>query len=608
MPTEPFFIAQGTSEIFFLPQMANRHGLIAGATGTGKTITLRTLAENFSAIGVPVFMADVKGDLAGLAKPGANSPKVKERAAQMGLEITPNGFPVVFWDVFGKSGHPVRATISDMGPLLLSRLLNLNDTQEGVLNVVFHVADEEGLLLLDLKDLQAMLQHVAQNAADYTVKFGNVTAATVGTIQRSLLTLQQQGADKFFGEPALDLADIMQCAEDGRGVVNILAADSLMTSPRTYAAFMLWLISELFERLPEVGDVDKPKLVFFFDEAHLLFSDLPQAMQEKVEQVVRLIRSKGVGVFFVSQNPLDIPDKVLGQLGNRFQHALRAFTPRDQKAVKAAAETFRANPKLDVEAVIGQLGVGEALVSLLDAKGTPAIVERAFIAPPVSDLSPLSADDRTALIEGSTLFEKYEHTIDRESAFEMLQARPAAPSPKVSATAATAAPFDAVAAARARAAARQAAAAAAAVDSLQETHGSQSLPLPLPKPAAQTPNIESSGTNDTGDSEHRRKEELHDTRISKAEQDAQQKEEKHQAQLRQIEEESAARVAKLRAESAEREAKARAADALAEKRSTTPQKPGLLDRMMKSVATNAAGQATRSLMRGLLGSIFGGRK
>jgi len=383
MPTDPFFIAQGTSEIYFLPQMANRHGLIAGATGTGKTITLRVLAENFSSIGVPVFMADVKGDLGGLAKPGADSPKVKERAAQMQLDISPNGFPVEFWDLFGKSGHPVRATITDMGPLLLARLLALNDTQEGVLNVVFHIADTEGLLLLDLKDLQAMLQHVAQNAAEYTTKFGNVTAATVGTIQRALLTLQQQGADKFFGEPALDLSDIIRTAEDGRGVVNILVADALMTSPRTYAAFMLWLLSELFERLPEVGDVDKPKLVFFFDEAHLLFSDLPQAMQEKVEQVVRLIRSKGVGVFFASQNPLDIPDKVLGQLGNRFQHALRAFTPRDQQAVKSAAQTFRTNPNLDVEKAIGELAVGEALVSLLDAQGTPGLVQRAFIAPPV---------------------------------------------------------------------------------------------------------------------------------------------------------------------------------------------------------------------------------
>ena len=562
MPTDPFFIAQGTSDINFLPQMANRHGLIAGATGTGKTITLRVLAENFSAIGVPVFMADVKGDLGGLAKPGANSPKVKERAAQLGLEITPNGFPVVFWDVFGKSGHPVRATISEMGPLLLSRLLNLNDTQEGVLNVVFHIADTEGLLLLDMKDLQAMLQHVAQNAAEYTTKFGNVTAATVGTIQRALLTLQQQGGDKFFGEPALNLDDIMQCAEDGRGVVNILAANELMTSPRTYAAFMLWLISELFERLPEVGDVDKPKLVFFFDEAHLLFSDLPQAMQEKVEQVVRLIRSKGVGVFFVSQNPLDIPDKVLGQLGNRFQHALRAFTPRDQKAVKAAAETFRANPKLDVEKVIGELGLGEALVSMLEAKGTPAIVERAFIAPPVSDLAPLSADDRAALIEGSTLFGKYEQTVDRESAYELLKGEPAAPAPApkaATAPASGAAPFDAVAAARARAAARQATATPAA------DAEAPPVPAPAPRPVS-NPKAEMAAA------------------------------------------EAEARLAKLRAETAEREAKARAADALAEKRAESAKKPGLLDRMMKSVVTNATGQATRSLMRGLLGSIFGGRR
>ena len=557
MPTEPFFVAQGSCELFFLPQMANRHGLIAGATGTGKTITLRVLAENFSAIGVPVFLADVKGDLAGLAKPGANSPKVKERAAQLGLEISPNGFPVVFWDVFGKSGHPVRATISDMGPLLLARLLGLNETQEGVLNVVFHVADEEGLLLLDMKDLQAMLQHVAQNAAEYTTKFGNVAAATIGTIQRALLTLQQQGGDKFFGEPALNLDDIMQCAEDGRGIVNILAADSLMTSPRTYAAFMLWLISELFERLPEVGDVDKPKLVFFFDEAHLLFSDLPQAMQEKVEQVVRLIRSKGVGVYFVSQNPLDIPDKVLGQLGNRFQHALRAFTPRDQKAVKSAAETFRANPKLDVEAVIGQLGVGEALISLLDAKGTPTIVERAFIAPPVSDLAPFSQEDRAALIEGSTLFGKYEQTMDRESAFELLKGAPAATAPKTSPSSGTAgAPFDAVAAARARAAARQ---------NATNPDAPAAAPTPARAPA-------------------------HDTRAEMAAAEAE------------------ARLAKLRAETAEREAKARAADALAEKRSAAPQKSGMLDKIMGSVVRNATGQATRSLMRGLLGSIFGGRR
>jgi uncharacterized protein len=463
MPTEPFFIAQGTAECNFLPQMANRHGLVAGATGTGKTITLRVLAENFSAIGVPVFLADVKGDLGGLAKPGATHPKVLERAHQLGLEITPNGFPVTFWDVFGKTGHPVRATITDMGPLLLARLLDLNETQEGVLNVVFHIADEEGLLLLDLKDLQAMLQHVAANAAEYTTKFGNVATATVGTIQRSLLAIQREGGD-FFGEPSLDLNDLLRIAEDGRGVINILDGSQLMTAPRTYAAFMLWLLSELFERLPEMGDVDKPKLVFFFDEAHLLFGDLPAAMQEKVEQVVRLIRSKGVGIYFVSQNPLDIPDKVLGQLGNRFQHALRAFTPRDQKAVKAAAETFRANPKLDVEKAISELGVGEALVSLLDKKGIPSMVERAFIAPPVSDLSPLTDEERTILVEGSELFGTYEETIDRESAFEILSGQaPKIEQPKPAATAPAAGqPYDAIAAARARTAARQSPAAPAA--------------------------------------------------------------------------------------------------------------------------------------------------
>jgi hypothetical protein len=560
MSAEPFFIAQGTAELNFLPKMANRHGLIAGATGTGKTVTLRVLAENFSAIGVPVFMADVKGDLGGIAKPGANSPKVKERAAQLGLEITPNGFPVTFWDVFGKGGHPIRATISEMGPLLLSRLLSLNETQEGVLNVVFHIADEEGLLLIDMKDLQEMLQYVAQNAAEYTTKYGNVAAATVGTIQRALLTLQQQGGDRFFGEPALDLNDFMRCAEDGRGVVNILVANDLMTAPRTYAAFMLWMLSELFETLPEVGDVDKPKLVFFFDEAHLLFTDLPQAMQEKIEQVVRLIRSKGVGVYFISQNPLDIPDKVLGQLGNRFQHALRAFTPRDQKAVKAAAETFRANPKLDVEEAISELAVGEALVSLLDAKGTPGIVERAFVAPPVSQLEPLAEDERKILVDGSDLFGKYEQTIDRESAYEVLQGKPAAPAPKTPATSTTAgaAPFDAVAAARARAAARQGAPAPATSPELSTALGN-------PTPAT--------------------------ARSAREEMQAA---------------EAEARVAKLRAEVAEREAKARAAEALAQKREA--QKPGMFGKLTETIVRNATGQATRSIMRGILGGIFGGRR
>ena len=555
MPTEPFFIAQGTTECLFLPQMANRHGLVAGATGTGKTITLRVLAENFSAIGVPVFLADVKGDLGGLAKPGATHPKVRERAAQLGLEITPNGFPVTFWDVFGKTGHPVRATISDMGPLLLSRLLNLNETQEGVLNVVLHIADEEALLLLDLKDLQAMLQHVAANAAEYTTKFGNVAAATVGTIQRALLTLEREGGGDFFGEPALDLSHFLQTAEDGRGMINILDGSQLMTAPRTYAAFMLWLLSELFERLPELGDVDKPKLVFFFDEAHLLFGDLPAAMQEKVEQVVRLIRSKGVGIYFVSQNPLDIPDKVLGQLGNRFQHALRAFTPRDQKAVRAAAETFRANPKLDVEKAIGELGVGEALVSLLDKKGTPNMVERALIAPPVSDLAPLTDEERGILIEGSTLFGTYEQRLDRESAFEILSGQPAAPiAPKPSSTApAPGQPYDAIAAARARTAARG-------------PQPENTFAAAMNAPASPTRSF---------------KEEM-----AAAEADA--------------------RLAKLRAEVAEREAKARAAQALADKR--TADKPSMVGRMMESAAKGAVNQAARSFMRGVLGSFFGGRR
>ena len=576
MPTEPFFVAQGTSEIFFLPQMANRHGLIAGATGTGKTVTLRTLAENFSAIGVPVFLADVKGDLSGIAKPGANSPKVKERAAQMGLEITPNGFPVVFWDVFGKSGHPVRATISEMGPLLLARLLGLNDTQEGVLNVVFHVADEEGLLLLDMKDLQAMLQHVAQNAAEYTTKYGNVAAATIGTIQRALLTLQQQGGDKFFGEPALNLDDIMKSAEDGRGIVNILVADALMTSPRTYAAFMLWLISELFERLPEVGDVDKPKLVFFFDEAHLLFSDLPQAMQEKIEQVVRLIRSKGVGIYFISQNPLDIPDKVLGQLGNRIQHALRAFTPRDQQAVKSAAETFRTNPKLNVEAVIGQLGVGEALVSLLDAKGTPAIVERAFIAPPVSDLTPLTADDRKVLIEGSALFDKYEQTVDRESAYEILQGKPAAPVKKVAVTSG-AVPFDAVAAARARAAARQ-----------SQLAAPNSSPSPIESPGNTAPNTNVEQTEmDDAEAQDR----IH--RMILEREQVRQTDEHHNIQYEKTD------LGRRRIELAEaREGRIRTGEG----------KPSFGEKLVHASMLSAVRSATTQVIRGLLGSIFGGRR
>jgi DNA helicase HerA-like ATPase len=423
---EPFLLAQGTRPLHFIPKMANRHGLIAGATGTGKTVTLRVLAEQFSTLGVPVFMADVKGDLSGLAKAGGGNPKIDERAKAMALDgFSYAGFPVTFWDVFGGSGHPVRATISEMGPLLLSRLLNLNDTQEGVLHLVFKIADDNGLLLLDLKDLRAILQFVGENSTQFTTQYGNVSAASIGAIQRNILTLDQQGGEKFFGEPAMNLDDFMQTGADGRGVINILAADQLMNNPRAYAALLLWLLSELFERLPEVGDLEKPKFVFFFDEAHLLFNDIPQALQEKIEQVVRLIRSKGVGVYFISQNPLDIPDKVLGQLGNRVQHALRAFTPRDQKAVKSAAETFRQNPKLDVETAISELAVGEALVSLLDETGTPGVVERAFICPPRSQLPPLAISERQQIIQSSPVYGAYEKVIDRQSAAEMLAARAA---------------------------------------------------------------------------------------------------------------------------------------------------------------------------------------
>jgi len=421
---EPIFVAQSDHPIFLLPKMANRHGLVAGATGTGKTVTLQTLAEGFSARGVPVFMADVKGDLAGLSQAGGENPKVTQRAKELGLtDFRGEGFPVVFWDVFGQEGHPVRATISEMGPLLLGRLLNLNDTQEGVLNIVFKIADEGGLLLLDLKDLRAMLQYVADNADRFKTQYGNVSSASAGTIQRNLLALESQGGDKFFGEPALDLDDLIQ-TQNGRGVINILAADKLMQqSPKVYATFLLWLLSELFERLPEVGDCEKPKLVFFFDEAHLLFADIEKALEEKIEQVVRLIRSKGVGIYFVSQNPLDIPDIVLGQLGNRVQHALRAFTPRDQKAVLAAAQTFRQNPKLKVEAVLTELGVGEALVSMLEEDGKPAIVERAKIVPPRSRLGPVSREERQATRSASVISGHYEKTVDRESAYEKLQAR-----------------------------------------------------------------------------------------------------------------------------------------------------------------------------------------
>jgi DNA helicase HerA-like ATPase len=423
----PILLAKDAEDIYLLPRMANRHGMIAGATGTGKSVTLRVLAENFSRQGVPVFMADVKGDLAGLAQAGGDNPKVSERVAQFGPDSLPNhqfrAYPVVFWDVFGELGHPLRATISEMGPLLLSRVLNLNETQAGVLNLVFKVADDNKLLLLDLKDLRAMLQYVADQAKELTTAYGNVSAASVGAIQRRLLEIEQQGGDKFFGEPALDLHDMMQTSGDGRGVINILAADKLLAAPQLYATFLLWLLSEFYEMLPEVGDLDKPKLVFFFDEAHLLFDDAPAALLQKIEQVVRLVRSKGVGVFFVSQNPLDIPDMVLGQLGNRVQHALRAFTPRDQKAVKAAATTFRVNPALNTETAILELGVGEALVSVLDEKGTPTMVRRAFIAPPESKLGPLTPQQRTAVIQNCAFYGHYENAIDRESAYEMLKKR-----------------------------------------------------------------------------------------------------------------------------------------------------------------------------------------
>lgn len=406
--------------------MANRHGLIAGATGTGKTITLQGLAENFSALGVPVFMADIKGDLSGLAKAGSATPKVAERIKALGLtDHAFVGYPVTFWDIFGKSGHPIRATISEMGPLLLARVLNLNDTQEGVLSMLFKIADDHGLLLLDLEDLREMLKFLGENASQFTIEYGNISTASIGAIQRALLQLEQQGGAQFFGEPALNLDDFLQTGPDGKGVINILAADQLMQSPRTYATALLWMLSELFERLPEVGDLEKPKLVFFFDEAHLLFTDLAKEIEDKIEQVVRLIRSKGVGVFFITQNPIDIPERILGQLGNRVQHALRAFSPRDQKAVQSAAETFRQNPKLNVAETITQLSVGEALVSLLDENGTPAIVERAFVFPPHSQIGPITASERDAIIKQSLIYGTYETAVDRESAAEKLQARAA---------------------------------------------------------------------------------------------------------------------------------------------------------------------------------------
>jgi DNA helicase HerA-like ATPase len=426
MPEIPgIVVANGAAPLQLLPRYANRHGLIAGATGTGKTVTLQVLAEGFSARGVPVFMADVKGDLSGMGQAGQATPKLQERLKQLGIaNLKFRGYPAIYWDLFGEQGHPVRATVSDLGPVLLSRLFDLNEVQAGVLALVFKVADDRGLLLLDLKDLRAMLAHVADSAKELTTTYGNVSATTIGAIQRGLLQLEQQGGDKFFGEPALELADLMMVGPDGAGAINILAADKLMQNPRLYSTFLLWLLSDLFENLPEVGDLDKPKLVFFFDEAHLLFNDAPKALQEKIEQVVRLIRSKGVGVFFITQNPLDIPDIVLGQLGNRVQHALRAFTPRDQKAVRAAAETFRANPKLDTANTIMELGVGEALISFLEGGGTPAMVERAFVLPPTSRIGPATASERQATIAASPVQGHYEQTVDREPAYERLSDRP----------------------------------------------------------------------------------------------------------------------------------------------------------------------------------------
>ncbi len=425
--SDPLYLAKSEEGYpALLPQMTNRHGLITGATGTGKTVTLQSMAERLSYAGVPVFMADVKGDLSGMGAAGTPSEKLLKRIAELGLEgFTPYANSVAFWDVFGQGGIPVRATISDMGPLLLARLLNLNDTQAGVLQLVFKIADDQGLLLLDLKDLRAMVQHVGDNAKDFTTEYGNVAAASIGAIQRGLLTLEEQGGDVFFGEPMLDINDLMKVDENGRGIINIFAADKLIHSPALYSTFLLWMLAELFEQLPEAGDLDKPKLVFFFDEAHLLFNDAPQALVDKVEQVVRLIRSKGVGVYFVTQNPLDVPEKILGQLGNRVQHALRAFTPRDQKAVQAAAETMRANPKFDAATAITELGVGEALVSFLDEKGRPNIVERALIFPPASRLGPLTDAERQGVIQASPLLATYGQTVDRESAYEILKGKPA---------------------------------------------------------------------------------------------------------------------------------------------------------------------------------------
>jgi uncharacterized protein len=416
-------IGKSTKPEYLHLALANRHGLVTGATGTGKTVSLQVLAEGFAAAGVPVFAADIKGDLSGVAAPGNAKPPFVKRAQEIGIAYTPDQFTTVFWDLFGEQGHRIRATVSEMGPLLLSRLLDLNETQEGVLNIVFRVADEQGLLLLDLKDLRALLQLVAENAQQLTAAYGNVSKASVGAIQRQLLVLENQKGDEFLGEPALDIRDLMKTDRDGRGIVNILAADKLMNNPRLYATFLLWLMSELFEELPEVGDLDKPKLVFFFDEAHLLFNDAPTALVEAVERVVRLIRSKGVGVYFITQNPVDVPETVLAQLGNRIQHALRAFTPRDQKAVRVAAQTFRQNPAFDTEKAITELAVGEALVSTLEGKGSPSMVERTLIAPPLAQVGPIDPAERRRIVQASPLRGKYDASVDQESAYEMLANR-----------------------------------------------------------------------------------------------------------------------------------------------------------------------------------------
>ena len=430
---EPFPVAKGTKVVTMLPGMANRHGLIAGATGTGKTTTLRVLAENFSDIGVPVFLADIKGDLSGLARAGGDNQKIVERATEVGLPgLQPQGYPVAFWDAYGESGLPVRTTVSEMGPLLLARILDLSDIQTDVLTILFKIADDRGLLLLDLKDLRAMAQYCGDHAKDLRTRYGNISPASIGSIQRGLLALEQQGGDRLFGEPALKVQDFVRTDAAGRGVINILAADRLMQSPKVYATFLLWLLSELFEQFPEAGDVQKPKLVFFFDEAHLLFNDTPKLLEEKIVQVVRLIRSKGIGVYFVTQNPLDLPDPVLGQLGNRVHHALRAFTPKDAKNVKGAAGTLRPNPAFDTAAVMTELKIGEVLISLLDDKGSPSVVERALIYPARSRFAPLTPDERAQIINGSPLRSAYSQQVDRESAYEILKKRavavvPAAP-------------------------------------------------------------------------------------------------------------------------------------------------------------------------------------